>query len=375
VRRENRTSIAQKLNNILYFLAGAMVTVLIGFIVIGVQVKNGELEAAEQQKARTAAESPAAVEETEAVLADTETGSADTEAVAMDTTVEKWQEGTISYNGKYYRYNNHLKTYLFMGIDTDDEVYNMITKDTGYQSDALFLMVANTQDQTLSVVTINRNTMTEIERFTGNGTSMGKDVSQICVQHAYGDGRKLSCSRVVDAVENLFYNIPVQGYVSLNMGAIPGMNDAVGGVRVTVLDDLNYEDRGVNLKKGEEVTLNGQEAYCYLRGRDVNDFDSASERLRRQEQYITSFILGVQGITDQETTVVNMYNAVEPYTVTDIDFENLLTELLEYTYTENDIYTVPGEATEGSDGREEYNVDADALYDLVIQVFYNEVEA
>jgi anionic cell wall polymer biosynthesis LytR-Cps2A-Psr (LCP) family protein len=159
------------------------------------------------------------------------------------------------------------------------------------------------------------------------------------------------------------------------MGAIPGMNDAVGGVRVTVLDDLTYEDRGVDLKKGEEVTLNGQEAYCYLRGRDVNDFDSATERLRRQEQYITSFILGVQGITDAETTVVDMYNAVESYTVTDIDFENLLTELLEYTYTENDIYTVPGEATEGSDGREEYNVDADALYDLVIRVFYNEVEA
>jgi hypothetical protein len=61
--------------------------------------------------------------------------------------------------------------------------------------------------------------------------------------------------------------------------------------------------------------------------------------------------------------------------VTDIDFENLLTELLEYTYTENDIYTVPGETTEGSDGHEEYNVDADALYDLVIRVFYNEVEA
>jgi LCP family protein required for cell wall assembly len=370
VRRENRTTIAQKLNNILYFLAGSIVTVLIGFIVIGVQLKNGELEAAEQQSARTAAESPAVVEEE-----DTETVLENTEAVSADTTVEKWQEGTISYNGKYYRYNNHLKTYLFMGIDTDDEVYNMITKDTGYQSDALFLMVANTQDQTLSVVTINRNTMTEIERFTGNGTSMGKDVSQICVQHAYGDGRKLSCSRVVDAVENLFYNIPVQGYVSLNMGAIPGMNDAVGGVRVTVLDDLTYEDRGVDLKKGEEVTLNGQEAYCYLRGRDVNDFDSATERLRRQEQYITSFILGVQGVADAQTMVVDMYNAVESYTVTDIDFENLLTELLEYTYTENDIYTVPGEATEGSDGREEYNVDADALYDLVIRVFYNEVEA
>jgi LCP family protein required for cell wall assembly len=355
-------SVSQTLNNILYFLAGAMVTLLIGFLVIGVQKKTQNADTVIQQSTRTAAESPVA-----------EAGE-ETELVQVRTDVEKWQEGTISYNGKNYRYNNYLKTYVFMGIDTDDEIYNMDTSDTGYQSDALFLIVADSSDQTLSVITINRNTMAVIERFTGSGTSMGKDIAQICLQHAYGDGKKLSCARVEDAVSNLFYNIPIQGYISMNMGAVPGLNDAVGGVRVTVLDDLYYEKRGVSLKKGEEVVLNGQEAYCYLRGRDVDDFDSATERLRRQEQYISSFIIGLQNMEDAQTAINDTYNAIEAYTVTDIDFAALMSELLEYTYSEDDIYTVPGETIEGSTGYEEYIVDDEAFYDLVIRVFYNEVE-
>jgi LCP family protein required for cell wall assembly len=355
VRRRHRTSISQKLNNVLYFFAGAVVTVLAGFLVIAVQAKTQDAE----DGTHTAASSPVA----------------GTETAQKGSTTEKWQEGTISYNGGYYRYNNYLKSYLFMGIDTDDEVYNMDTSDTGYQSDALFLLVMDSSDQTLSVITINRNTMTEIERFTGSGISMGKAVSQICVQHAYGDGKKLSCSRVEDAVAGLFYNIPIQGYISMNMGAIPGMNDAVGGVQVTVLDDLEYEGRGVSLKKGETVTLNGQEAYCYLRGRDLNDYDSATERLRRQEQYITSFIAGLQGMEDRQTAVTEVFGAIEDYTVTNIDFSSLMSSLLEYEYSEDDMYTVPGETTVGEDGYEEYHVDEDAFYDLIIQVFYEEVEA
>ena len=30
---------------------------------------------------------------------------------------EKWQEGVISYEGKYYKYNTYIKSYLVMGID------------------------------------------------------------------------------------------------------------------------------------------------------------------------------------------------------------------------------------------------------------------
>ena len=88
----------------------------------------------------------------------------------------------------------------------------------------------------------------------------------------------------------MFHNLPIYGYVALNMGGVPPVNDAVGGVEVEVLQDLHYPEKGVDLREGEVVRLNGQEAYCYLRGRDVNEYDSATLRLRREEQYIINFM-------------------------------------------------------------------------------------
>jgi hypothetical protein len=46
---------------------------------------------------------------------------------------------------------------------------------------------------------------------------------------------------------------------------------------------------------------------------------------------------------------------------------------MQYEYDDSRMYTVPGETVEGGN-YEEYQVDDDALYDLIIQVFYKEVE-
>ena len=59
--------------------------------------------------------------------------------------------------------------------------------------------------------------------------------------------------------------------------------------------------------------------------------------------------------------------------MTDVDFANLLSELVTYEFDESRMYTVPGETRMG-EVYEEFYVDDDALYDLIIQVFYKEVE-
>ena len=105
------------------------------------------------------------------------------------------------------------------------------------------------------------------------------------LEHAFGDGKRLSCSKTVDAVSGLFQNIPISGYLAMNMGGIPQMNDAVGGVEVTVQQDISFPKAGVNLKKGQKVTLNGTQAYYYLHGRDTEEYDSATKRLQRRTVY------------------------------------------------------------------------------------------
>lgn len=295
-------------------------------------------------------------------------------AQAAEAPREKWQEGIISHNGKHFKYNSSLRSYLLMGIDKDGPVAEAEDSISGGQSDAMFLIVTDSENECISVISINRNTMTEIETLDPSGTKKGKIVAQICVQHGYGDGRHYSCSRSVDAVSNLFYNLPISGYLSLNMDAMPILNDAVGGVEVTVLQDISDPGRGVSLKQGEVKNLSGMEAYSYMRLRDINIFDSAGDRLHRQEQYIGAFVKKIKTVVAGDASkATDIYNSVAEYLVTDVDFANLISELVTYEFDEGRMYTLPGETRMGEE-YEEYYVDEAALYDLILQVFYQEVE-
>ena len=293
--------------------------------------------------------------------------SEDLQQSANAGTLEKWQEGIISHDGKNYIYNKDIKVYLLMGIDKDEPATPQTDYTKGGQSDAMFLLVTDAKEKSISVVSINRNTMTRIEQCYDTGFSAGYKTAQICIQHGYGDGMNLSCTKAVNAVSYLFYNLPIHGYLSIRMGALPIMNDAVGGVQVTVLDDIG------NLKKGETVTLNGKEAYTYIRGRDTSEFDSATNRLRRQEQYITAYMDKLKSVAGQDTSAaVDIYESIEDYIVSSIDFASLVTEISGYTYTSENLYTVPGETIKG-EVYEEYHVDEEAFYDMMLEVFYTEV--
>ena len=287
--------------------------------------------------------------------------------------VEKWQEGDVSYNGKTYRYNSSIKTYLFMGIDKDGVVTTAEDGISGGQSDVLFLFVENDKAKELSIIAIHRNTMTRLDIYDEAGNYVGQAKGQICLQHAYGDGKRQSCLRSVDAISYLFYNLPIDGYFALNMGGISALNEAVGGVEVEVLHDLKSETRNVSLTAGETVLLNNDEAYVYLRSRDVDEFDSATRRLERQLQYLAALTSKVEKVAAQgEKQLLKIYEAVENYSVSNIDFADLVGDAADYEQENIKMYSLPGE-TQMGETLEEYHLDKDAFYDLVIEVFYEEV--
>ena len=63
---------------------------------------------------------------------------ADTEALSgreEEAVQEKWQEGTVSHNGRYYKYNNNLRIYLLMGIDKEGPAAEAEDCISGGQSD------------------------------------------------------------------------------------------------------------------------------------------------------------------------------------------------------------------------------------------------
>ncbi len=287
--------------------------------------------------------------------------------------LEKWEEGTVHYKGKDYVYNSDLDIYLLMGIDKEGPVEEAEDYVSGGQSDALFLFVMDRETEEVSVISINRNTMTRVETYQANGANTGYTDAQICVQHGFGDGRRVSCGLTEKAVAHLFYNIPIDGYLSINVGAVPILNDSIGGVEITVLNDMVYPEQNIVLTKDEKVTLTGEQAYVYLRGRDTGEFDSSTLRLRRQEQYITAYLEKVEKmISSSSSQLTSIYDELSPYIVTNIEVVTLLEEITSYEYSSERMYTVPGETVMG-EKFEEFHVDEDALYELIIDVFYEEV--
>jgi LCP family protein required for cell wall assembly len=239
----------------------------------------------------------------------------------------------------------------------------------------MFLLVVDNDNQKISIVAINRNSMVPIDVYDEEGSLLGVQTAQICLQHGYGDGKRLSCDRTVDAVSNMFYGIPISGYIAMNRDGIILMNDALGGVTVEVLDDL--EGYGITLKKGETVTLTGEASELYLRNRDITEYDSAGARLKRQQQYLINLAAKLTAAAksddeDEQAMAVSAFNAVEDYVVSSVNFSSFVEQIASYSFDESDMYTVPG-TTQMGEQWEEYIINDAEFYKLIIQVFYKEV--
>lgn len=287
---------------------------------------------------------------------------------------EQWQEGWIKHQGKIYAYNEDIMTFLFMGIDKNSEVKEVKEGTNGGQADALFLAVMDPHDKTIKVIGINRNTMTDIDVYNKDGAYVTTTKAQIAVQHGFGNGVEKSCEYQKKAVSKLFYNLPIHGYAAINMSAIPTINDAVGGVEITVLEDLTKVDK--SLKKDESVHLMGESAFWYVKYRDTKEFASADMRLARQKQYLDRFIAAAKGAAKKDISVaVNLYQAVIPMMTTDVTLDEvayLAPILVDYRFDKDSFYMMDGETVMGEQ-YEEYYADEDGLYEMILEVFYEEV--
>ncbi|WP_177201708.1 LCP family protein [Butyrivibrio proteoclasticus] len=289
-----------------------------------------------------------------------------------------WKKGWIRYNDEIYQYNEDILTFLVMGIDKTSEVKVLESGVDGGQADLIMLAVFNPHTKTTSLITINRNTMTTIDVYDENGDYVGSGEGQICLQHGYGDGATLSCERMEKAVSNLFYNLPIHGYISINMGAIKAINSAVDGVTMTLDEDFKASLDGVSVSipKGEH-TFTDDEAHVYIRYRDHAEFDSATTRLNREKKYMAAFLSKLKEETAKDITVpLKVYNELSPYIVTDINTSEMtymVSNTHNYKFDFNNIYSLEGTTVIGKTEHEEFNYDPDHLYDMIIKIFYEKV--
>lgn len=292
-----------------------------------------------------------------------------------EQTTYDWEEGWVRYEDKIYEYNDNIMTFLVMGVDKMTPVREAKNATDGGQADGLFLVVVNPDNKDVKIIAINRDTMVDIYMygFEENGITPVKK-GQITIQHGYGDGLEQSCEATVDAVSKLFYDLPISGYAAINMGAVPDIVEAVDGVDLEVLEDMTKVNS--EWTKGASVHLIGKDAYDYVHFRDTTVFESARGRLARQKQFLSVYLDKMKAQVKRDPTLpVQLYGTLTKYMVTDITVDEaayLVTRIGDYDFKAENIYTMEGSTVMGEQ-YEEFYPDYDALKDMMIRVFYREV--
>lgn len=277
---------------------------------------------------------------------------------------------SITYKGKTYVYNDHLSNYLFMGIDTKGDMETAESGNAG-QADAIFLTSMDRVTKEMQVISIPRDTMTEIEMFSVSRKSLGLMENHINLQYAQGDGKTESCELMETAVSKLLGGIPVHGYCSVNMDGIPVMTEAAGNVQV-VIPDNSLEEVNPEFTEGAEVTLTKDNVEQFVRYRNIGREQSALVRQDRQKIFIEAYMKKAQEQYAKDASfVTGLYESMKPYMVTNIG-NDLFVKLLSVAQEgKSSVHTLPGKGAQG-EYFDEYRVDEEALQEMIISVFYRE---
>lgn len=287
---------------------------------------------------------------------------------------DRFGDQMLEYDGVRYMQNSRLTIVLFMGIDRHQDHAETAGFRDGGQADFLTLLVFDDNLKTIQSIQINRDTMTEITVLNVMGEVSGTRNAQICLAHAFGDGAEQSCELTVEAVENLLGGIEIDYYYAMNMDGISVLNDAIGGVEVTLEDDFTTFDPA--MQKGSTLTLHGKQAEYFLRQRyNVGDQSNLS-RQKRQQQYIknTADVLRTR-IGENAAFAKQWFGSIEDYSVTDMNLGrmiNLTSLAVEYEILPG--IQLDGISSLGSNGFMEFHPDQEALKKLVLDIFYRQAD-
>lgn len=292
---------------------------------------------------------------------------------------EQLDSYTVLHDGKYYRYKEHMVNLLLIGVDSDNKPAAPLPYGSDNQADVILVAALDTDANKMTLISVSRDTMCDIGVPDDTGEISGVAHTQLALSFSNGDGLYESCRLCREAVSQLFYGLQFDGCAAFYMGGIGRLNDAVGGVTVNVLDDYPFTNvpGGWNMYPGQNVTLTGQQARLYIQCRR-GDATGNEDRMQRQKQYMLALIGQAKArVASSPASVLPLYNAVSDYVLTDLDLGKLTylaTQAAGMSFS-GDMLRVTGQAALGDGNRVELTVDQEALYDLILDVFYDEIPA
>ena len=198
---------------------------------------------------------------------------------------------TVNLREKEIKDNDSFSV-LLLGIDNG--AYGRGT-EVG-RSDTMLVVTVNEKLGKTTIVSIPRDSYTEI---IGYGTNDK-------INHAYAFGQeKMS----INSVQNML-NLPIDYYVTVDMGGLMGLVDAVGGLDITPVLTFTYE--GESFTEGENRHVDGEAALRYARMR-YDDPEGDMGRQKRQQYVIQKLVeklLNITSVTRYEEILKTLENSV-----------------------------------------------------------------
>ncbi|MBR2824056.1 MAG: LCP family protein [Clostridia bacterium] len=282
-------------------------------------------------------------------------------------------EGFGKYEEKIFQGNTYYKktgitTLLLVGTDTDITAEQYLYRDGG-RADFLLLLVIDHEAKTVRQLQIERYTMARVHMLTILGDDGGHMNMQICLSHIYGKDQKACAENTVEAVSHYLDNLGIDLYMVTDYSAVSEINDMLGGVTVTLQEDFGRDD----MKPGMTLTLKGDQAERFVRGRmGVGDGTNASRQLRQREWLTGARKLMSARIKENPNFFGEMMDRLGSRLVTNVSRGRLINEFnAAFGYDIRAVEQIPGEYNyAGRTGSTEYYTTSDDVSAWIVDAFY-----
>lgn len=281
---------------------------------------------------------------------------------------------SIVYHLQSYPLKRHMSSVLLIGTDNfaDDDKQNL---DDEYHhnsnfADLLIVLVFDHSKKTVTPFQIGRDTMCDVPRVNTAGEQLVSRYAQITYAYTYGTGKEDSCVNTRNCVKRLLFQVPIDNYISFTMDTVPIINDLVGGVTVTLENDIPA--LGKAYVKGARIKLMGKDALRFVRYRDTSLMDSNLSRMSNQRLYMNSFTSAAREAAGKDPDLAaKAFKLVTPFIHTDLTVDHvqrivndlLAYELLPFVTPDGEYDLKEGERFPG------FYVDEDSLWACVKATF------
>lgn len=221
-------------------------------------------------------------------------------------------------------------TVLFLGFDESSEM-----------NDVNWLFQFNIGNGTMNVLQIPRDTF--MPYYTSSYTAKFNSI------YSSGDGEVSPIQRVVNAVQDNF-GIPIDAYVTTNCYDIVSIVDLIGGIPMTLDEEMMYEEGSDKIIPAGYNVLTGEQAEWFVRYRRTFKDEGDIARIKNQRKFLAAAMKKMLNIVEDEGKT-KFYGYLKKiydnrYILTDMSLEEI-SMLADFGSTLNleqvQVHLVPGE--------------------------------